>query len=368
VQLDSQNYDAANSLGVILNDASQFAEAERAYRLALGGMPGNGTILANIAMQFTQQGRHAAFDTVIAEIAKVGTFPTVGLRFNELWGRRQYDSAEQLARTQADTASPRAAMQGRYSLGNVVMLRGRLHESDRILGQADEAFQRIRGVSPNPYNAAFIRALQDVDMRGDPAAARALLDAVLRERPLRGVPTEQDAALRIAEGYAEAGQPAKARELLSQYERGLDSLGRLRNYSWIARTRGLIALAEGQADSAKMWIRRGDNDADGLPTRACTICTPLFLGLTFDRAGQADSARAYLTKYVNEPGSDRVIVDRIFLGPALFRLGELYETAGDTKQATEYYGRFVALWRNADPDLQPRVTEARARMARLTSR
>jgi hypothetical protein len=31
----------------------------------------------------------------------------------------------------------------------------------------------------------------------------------------------------------------------------------------------------------------------------------------------------------------------------------------------EYYGRFVELWKNADPELQPRVTEARKAMAEL---
>jgi len=48
-----------------------------------------------------------------------------------------------------------------------------------------------------------------------------------------------------------------------------------------------------------------------------------------------------------------------------FRLGELYENAGDAKRATEYYGRFVDLWKNADAELQPRVAEARKRIDHL---
>jgi len=81
--------------------------------------------------------------------------------------------------------------------------------------------------------------------------------------------------------------------------------------------------------------------------------------------GQADSARTYLTRYVEMTGSGRLLVDRYWLGPTLFRLGELYENAGDVRHATEYYGRFVDLWKNADPELQPRVTEARGRIARM---
>ena len=62
---------------------------------------------------------------------------------------------------------------------------------------------------------------------------------------------------------------------------------------------------------------------------------------------------------------DRAGLDRFYLAKALFRLGELYENANDAKAATEYYGRFVDLWAKADPELQPRVTEARARIERI---
>ena len=44
----------------------------------------------------------------------------------------------------------------------------------------------------------------------------------------------------------------------------------------------------------------------------------------------------------------------------LFRLGEIYEARGDRARAAERYGQFVELWKGADPELQPRVTEAQA--------
>ena len=47
------------------------------------------------------------------------------------------------------------------------------------------------------------------------------------------------------------------------------------------------------------------------------------------------------------------------------RLGELYEERGDRARALEYYGKFVDLWRNADPELQPQVTDVKQRMSRL---
>jgi hypothetical protein len=57
--------------------------------------------------------------------------------------------------------------------------------------------------------------------------------------------------------------------------------------------------------------------------------------------------------------------DEVWLGPAYRRLGELLEQRGDREKALDYYGRLVALWREADPELQPVVNEVKQRMARL---
>jgi len=56
------------------------------------------------------------------------------------------------------------------------------------------------------------------------------------------------------------------------------------------------------------------------------------------------------------------------LAPTTFHLGELYEARGDTVKAVKYYGEFAELWKSADAKLQPRVTEARSRIARLSLR
>jgi hypothetical protein len=58
-------------------------------------------------------------------------------------------------------------------------------------------------------------------------------------------------------------------------------------------------------------------------------------------------------------------VDHEELAPSYKRLGELYEARNDRKRAAQYYGRFVDLWKQADPELQPGVREVRSRLARL---
>jgi hypothetical protein len=50
----------------------------------------------------------------------------------------------------------------------------------------------------------------------------------------------------------------------------------------------------------------------------------------------------------------------------LRRSGELYEARADRRRAAATYQRFVDLWRNADPELQPQVVEVKRRLAGLT--
>jgi tetratricopeptide (TPR) repeat protein len=45
--------------------------------------------------------------------------------------------------------------------------------------------------------------------------------------------------------------------------------------------------------------------------------------------------------------------------------GRLYEQLGQRPQAAAAYERFITLWKDADPTLQPQVREARAGLARV---
>jgi len=54
-----------------------------------------------------------------------------------------------------------------------------------------------------------------------------------------------------------------------------------------------------------------------------------------------------------------------FRGPSLFHRAQIREAAGDRAEAVRLYRAFVELWRDADPELQPMVDEARAALQRL---
>ena len=79
----------------------------------------------------------------------------------------------------------------------------------------------------------------------------------------------------------------------------------------------------------------------------------------------SDSAIAAFEQYIETSQLDRLRYDAIYMPHILQRLGALYEAKGDRAKAIGYYVRFVELWRDADSELQPRVTAARKRIELL---
>jgi tetratricopeptide (TPR) repeat protein len=86
----------------------------------------------------------------------------------------------------------------------------------------------------------------------------------------------------------------------------------------------------------------------------------------FDRLGMPDSAIAYYQRWADYGEVGWLAGIYSIQAPiAYFRLAELYEAKGERAKAADFYGRFTELWREADPDLQPRVREAKRRLVRL---
>jgi tetratricopeptide (TPR) repeat protein len=57
--------------------------------------------------------------------------------------------------------------------------------------------------------------------------------------------------------------------------------------------------------------------------------------------------------------------DFLYTGLAHLRLAQIYERRGPWWKAFEHYSRFLELWRDSDPALQPLAQQAREAMARL---
>jgi tetratricopeptide (TPR) repeat protein len=57
--------------------------------------------------------------------------------------------------------------------------------------------------------------------------------------------------------------------------------------------------------------------------------------------------------------------DLVYLAPSLYRQAQIYDSRGQKATAVDSYKRFIELWKDADPQLQSMVANAKARIARL---
>src|SRR6185295_5579042 len=129
-----------------------------------------------------------------------------------------------------------------------------------------------------------------------------------------------------------------------------------------------IALAENKPQEALVEFRRGDVGYDGKPANECAPCLFFDLARAYDAAGKADSAAMMFERYLSTPYwlKADLSLDPVRVPAIRERLGQLYEGLGKTEKAVENYRAFIELWKKADPELQPRVTDARRRMEKLT--
>jgi DNA-binding SARP family transcriptional activator/TolB-like protein len=63
---------------------------------------------------------------------------------------------------------------------------------------------------------------------------------------------------------------------------------------------------------------------------------------------------------------DPLARDLAYLAPSHLRRGEIHDMLGDSEHATFHYRRFVELWADADPELQPQVERVRKRILALS--
>jgi hypothetical protein len=100
----------------------------------------------------------------------------------------------------------------------------------------------------------------------------------------------------------------------------------------------------------------------------CKPCVRNDAGRLHDAASRPDSAIAGYLAYADLLEAGWLAgVPLPDLAMTYLRLGELFDQKGNRERAREFYGLFVDLYRNADPEVQPKVRQVRERIAALTS-
>jgi tetratricopeptide (TPR) repeat protein/tRNA A-37 threonylcarbamoyl transferase component Bud32 len=377
------DYAVTNNLGIAYLTRREFARAESLFSVSIhaadsasASIPLGSRITALIEL-----GRFDAAEAAIAEGMR--RFPNLSAWSQDLANLmyvRRGDGSEVHQIYDSLALSPMAPVRNFANVrkSHDAMMHGRISEYlsfvTRGFGLAGRR-RGGRGDHPIAGTALTLAALNDsttlsqIDAEVRDSAERAVrrLDATLAGDAISAIAAINRPYFALARVYASAARPDRARAMLAEWDREVrDTAVRRESIPEHQVAEAWIALADRKYDEALRLFRRGDSLPDG-PLNGCTACLPIRAAVTFDAAGQADSAIIHYDLYLRVPHALRagILFDGRWLPHVYWRLANLYEEKSNVRQAVEYYGKFIELWRDADPELQPRVREARRRLTRL---
>jgi eukaryotic-like serine/threonine-protein kinase len=359
-------YAALNNLALIYAGRRDFAGAEQLLRRSIASHPGLAlTSYGNLLVYQSERGETAAMDsTLVAELKASGNNPRVALtRATILFSRQKHDSAALVADSIAK-ANPSDELLGVQATGirsYADMVHGKVNESLRLMNQV-ATYNAAHGNPVAPLAAATLdSAIVEALFRDSKDKALALIESGLRRSPLWSFPPLERPYAQLAQAYAIAGRPDLARSMLVEFERSAPSLQARAAEQGRHSISTFIAFAEGR------YLDAAHESQASNAAGVCGTCASALTAMSFDLAQQPDSAIAAFTKFVGSTSlNGRFDTDGFFLAGSYKRLGELWEAKGDRAKAASYYAKFIDLWKDADPDLQPRVAEVRRRLARLS--
>jgi tetratricopeptide (TPR) repeat protein len=359
VDRDPNDAWALNNLGATYVQLGEWVEAEHWVARSVAV---DSTIksITNVAFTQIQQGKleEAEATLAIGDRIAPGNERSIAFHYALEANREDWDAAESWARRMQESSDPSWAGRGEFGLGHIAAIRGNLAEAERYWEDARrQAAQAGNAFSSWPLMQRFDI---DLDVRGDTARAIATLDAILKAEPLEAMEPLNRPYLWFANWYARAGDRETSEALLAEYESAIPVMyrgGRGVKNSYLANEASLLR-SEGKHAEALTLLRQREPDDCGL----CGFIAPAQI---FEALGQADSAIVYYEGYLETSDIAHAAWDNENRGPTLERLGQLYDEAGDSEKAAVYYARLVALWADADPELQPRVQAAQARLEEI---
>jgi DNA-binding SARP family transcriptional activator/TolB-like protein/Tfp pilus assembly protein PilF len=353
------DYRILNNLALIYRDRRQFAIAESLFARAAAVDSTVANFYFGMHSAQVLQGNFRESRRTLDLIAR--RFPgnpiLLNVEIQDASAQHNWEDAERRAETAISAAAGDTLqlVDPYEALAAITMTQGRLAEAKRLW----RTHLRISALSGSRGRHLYgLIQVANLHLRyeADTARALAVVDSALAATPLDSVLPGDRLYDELARFYASAGRLTRARELLE---------AAAVNDSVIARTpgpertwtRGVIALAEGRAADAESELNQAAAAA------VCTICVLPDLARAYDATRKLDAATLVYERYVTTPWLYRYETDAAELGWALRRLAELHDLRGETAKAAAVRARLVQLWKQADPELQPFVSEARRRIA-----
>jgi eukaryotic-like serine/threonine-protein kinase len=230
---------------------------------------------------------------------------------------------------------------------------GKLKAADELTRRAmDSAQHNDAKETAAAYQAAA--ALREVEA-GNREQARADANAALKLAPNRDVRSMAALAL------ARAGDAAAAEKLAAELDKGfpLDTL--VQRY-WLPTIRGAVALERKDPKRALELLQAASPVELGTPAQVTVFLCPVYLrGEAYLMLRDGTAAAAEFQKFIDHRG---VVGNFPWGARARLGLARAYALQGNTAKAKAAYQDFLALWKDADPDV-PVLKEAKAEYAKL---
>jgi eukaryotic-like serine/threonine-protein kinase len=352
------------NLGEALRSRREFARAESLNVAAIRFTSGSGTAYGNAIEMQINQGKLKEAAVMVEKLYDVSRPYAANSQMRLWYAAGDINNVRRRSDSLLNAGGTARRRGGLFSARALALLDGRMH--------AWTAFDaEIRAANPgrSPAAQGLDGAMIDVAVLGATPALVARVDSVVARIPFRDLPMIDRPYLFAAAMLARVGKPEKAKAMMARYRSEMTDTAIVRVQSdGFHAASGEIALASGKPREALDEFRRADVGFDGAPSEECAPCLPFDLARAYDAAGRPDSAAMMFERYLSTPVWFKLNpeMDPVRLPAIRERLGQLYEGMGNTLKAIENYRAFIELWKNADPELQPRVADAKRRLARLT--
>ncbi len=357
--IDPDQSTALNNLANEYVAERQWAQAESLFQRAIVvSDSGVWQPLTNLAETKYAQG-HADEARHVLRLTQ-RKFPTLlpgfGFEIALEYAEGKYDTAIMLRRAIAQRFPGAPGRAGDFQVAAALTVQGRLMEADAVRARR-ERLEAEAGDSARALHLALEPAEVEIRVRGRPDSGLRLVAAALERYSLERIaPADRPWAFLI-DLYMLGDRPRQARALLTRWEREVPAAQR-RGPPYDGAL-GSVALAEGRPAEARSDFERA------LAYAGCNACYQDLIGRAWDVEGKPDSALAAYDRFLDEPEMFRAEWEPAIRAGILLRAGELNEQLGRREQAAARYSALADLWKNADPDLQPVVRDAKARLARL---
>jgi tetratricopeptide (TPR) repeat protein len=357
IELDPNDDWALNNIAVVYSDLGDYPLAEHYYERANAADSTSPLSFRNAAISEMNQGKldeaEATLDAIYRKFPDNRT--AAGLRVAVEANRGDYAAALAAAQRFDELPSAPATNMTKTSwLAAIAATQGRLADAETLAMESARHHEESGRSSPRLSMADFL-VWVDLNVRQDTVRARNRLASYLRLDGFAESDPISRPYVQILDYLAQSGSRAEVEALIAEFESEVAEEYRQDLEDAYLGWEGALLAREGRYEEAIATFKEREN-------RACTLCRYVPLAYVYDQAGVTDSAIAYYEGYIKAPGAFRLFWDSNSLGPALERLAVLHDEAGDLENAALYYARFVELWNEADPELQPRVEAAQQRL------